>query len=1289
MWKPTKFSQSRFMSYLPMNATPLRILVLAIFSCLLFMLQSEVGHAAEITILDNIVIVETDAYEVRFENGVINQLANKITDEVYTLSPDADGMSRGLGGRSGILRKDNTPIWTSGATAAEARKLSPLEAEIVFWQGQNQFRLSIAVDESTNDLLIRQDGVSDTAGVYGVQWGCGNLDIRNLELILPAQGGQILNVEYPKPSADFGYPGAWETQLAIIQGQRGGFFVRGSDPTFQFKQLRYERNLDSFALGFQTHNQAPFDSLTAARSVTWRLGTYTGDWRVPAERYRNWMERTFNPWRLSDMPAWVDNIGVVIMYGGVNIKFLNRLAEQIDPAKTLLYTAGWRKYPHDVNYPDYTARDGFGSFVESAHQLGFRVMLHTNLVGVSPYHPLYTEFRKSQFREPWGGNLMGWLWDQTEDSRRHAWINLADSSFRKLLVQQLRDVWEKYGVDAFHLDISHVVANDANGLIEGLNSSQGNILLHKELAEAMSGVVFSGEHLHEVTFFRESFAQRWKLPTEARAHPISTFLFSKYTLPYGYLGLPNPDGNPQLYQEYLDSYESWGVLPTLNVSSEQFEPEHTATHQLLSIARSWQQLGLKPDFDGDWESGTLFQFLGRDGEIARHRTTNVGSTFVLPNDGAGYERVFDATQVNTERSLPHWRAYNQTMILGLNPNQAYFLNDVPWDISQAHINTLPEGVSVTETRVTANAAVFRLERIRGAHNIDLLSNFHLVRTGIVLDGKELVRQRGATFGPTQATVSGIRKAAIYAHPPYQGATGDTFGEFTVALPESPKINLEFDIGLLDGSENSDGVTFIVTVQGDEIFRRHHDEQRWERVALNLTHYSGENVVLRLTTNPGPGGHTSWDWAVWGEPKIIVEPADTPINMGFFLPTEPIKHFPAEIQSVGGGQYFLETALPAQILLFFEPVQQVVPPFNLRSAEFVAGLEFDGIFRPGSAWGSGELRVADAGGVRKETIFAHPPRDGETVLQFLLALPQARDAAFAFSMGLGEGSSASNGVHFKVLLNGQSRFEHFIDTAGWEDARISLAEFAGEPVLLELVTNPAGSANFDKANWADLFITAEGVESESREDVNRDGSVNILDLVLVAQDFGQKIPANPRADVNKDGQVNVLDLVLVAGALGEDAAAAPTAFDILESKTTTPEEIVAIRQALDALEGTSEISRDVEMAIRLLRLWLTNLTQTVTETKLLPNFPNPFNPETWIPYQLAEGADVTVFIHDTGGRLVRQISLGFKPAGYYLTHSDAVHWDGQNENGEQVASGVYFLRFMAGEFSASRRVVIVK
>ena len=183
----------------------------------------------------------------------------------------------------------------------------------------------------------------------------------------------------------------------------------------------------------------------------------------------------------------------------------------MDPAKTLLYLNQWRRDPFDVNFPDYTAKPEFGRFVEAAHQHGFRVMPHVNLIGVNADHPLYAEVQKFQYRNPWTGNLMGWFWDRTDIPRnRIAAINPASAEFRKYFVQQLKEVWQKYGVDAFFLDVSARVENDANGLIEGVNAGQGNVLLHKELAAAMPGVVFGGESLHEVTFSRESFAQRWK-----------------------------------------------------------------------------------------------------------------------------------------------------------------------------------------------------------------------------------------------------------------------------------------------------------------------------------------------------------------------------------------------------------------------------------------------------------------------------------------------------------------------------------------------------------------------------------------------------------------------------------------------------------------------------------------------------------------------------------------------------------------------------------------------------------
>ena len=96
-----------------------------------------------------------------------------------------------------------------------------------------------------------------------------------------------------------------------------------------------------------------------------------------------------------------------------------------------------------------------------------------------------------------------------------------------------------------------------------------------------------------------------------------------------------------------------------------------------------------------------------------------------------------------------------------------------------------------------------------------------------------------------------------------------------------------------------------------------------------------------------------------------------------------------------------------------------------------------------------------------------------------------------------------------------------------------------------------------------------------------------------------------------------------------------------------------------------------------------------ETALLPNYPNPFNPETWIPYQLSTPADVTLRIYAVDGRLIRRLALGHLPAGRYQNRSRAAYWDGKNELGERVASGVYFYTLTAGEFTATRKLLISK
>ena len=96
-----------------------------------------------------------------------------------------------------------------------------------------------------------------------------------------------------------------------------------------------------------------------------------------------------------------------------------------------------------------------------------------------------------------------------------------------------------------------------------------------------------------------------------------------------------------------------------------------------------------------------------------------------------------------------------------------------------------------------------------------------------------------------------------------------------------------------------------------------------------------------------------------------------------------------------------------------------------------------------------------------------------------------------------------------------------------------------------------------------------------------------------------------------------------------------------------------------------------------------------ETALLRNYPNPFNPETWIPYHLSEDADVKLTIYDVNGELVRDINVGHQTAAKYDTRSKAIYWDGRNRFGEQVASGIYFYHLDAGDFSGTRKMVILK
>ena len=200
------------------------------------------------------------------------------------------------------------------------------------------------------------------------------------------------------------------------------------------------------------------------------------------------------------------------------------------------------------------------------------------------------------------------------------------------------------------------------------------------------------------------------------------------------------------------------------------------------------------------------------------------------------------------------------------------------------------------------------------------------------------------------------------------------------------------------------------------------------------------------------------------------------------------------------------------------------------------------------------------------------------------------------------------------------------------------------------------------------------------DLNLDGVVSIQDLVIVSNRFGWR--GKDIADVSGDGFVNIVDLVLVAAALGDGAAAPSEHPEALERLTAAD-----VRQWLSQAQHLKLTDATSQKGILLLQQLLAALMPK--KTALLANYPNPFNPETWIPYHLAKDADVTVTIYAIDGQVVRRLVLGHQPAGMYQIRSRAAYWDGKNAFGEPVASGVYFYTFTAGNFSATRKMLIRK
>ncbi len=207
------------------------------------------------------------------------------------------------------------------------------------------------------------------------------------------------------------------------------------------------------------------------------------------------------------------------------------------------------------------------------------------------------------------------------------------------------------------------------------------------------------------------------------------------------------------------------------------------------------------------------------------------------------------------------------------------------------------------------------------------------------------------------------------------------------------------------------------------------------------------------------------------------------------------------------------------------------------------------------------------------------------------------------------------------------------------------------------------------------------------DVNGDRRVDVLDFVLVGQRFGEEItePVTPNPDVNGDGKVDVCDFILVGRHFGEIYLPAVPSRDVW---SVDARYLPILIRMYDAMEEDSPSSDPDFLATkRLLRRLI--FSAKASRTEVFQNYPNPFNPDTWIPYQLREDAEVIIRIYTATGQLVRTLNLGRKSGGIYISKERAAYWDGRNAEGEESASGIYLYTVQAGDFAATKKMVIAR
>ncbi len=1013
----------------------------------------------------------------QFTRGALTALADSHNGTLFSASSeDTRAGIHTLGGDYWVAEAQHA---TAGAGLADAEQtLVPVGAP----EG-TRIEQRCAFDAASGELVLSQHATSPAPGLWGVEWSVGGIPLE-MNIIVPAFSGLRLTRNSPGAEMSFDYPMLWEAGLVIVEGGSGGFYVWAEDPKPGYKRLMIKRSSDGWRLSFVSMANAPFDDKCEVGPLRWRVGVYSGDWRVPAKRYRGWMEKTFSPTPVErQQPAWVKDIRACVTMP-LDLATLEALPLRLDPKQTILYAYDWRKSGYDRDYPTYDQPvERLDPFVQRAHALGFRVMLHCNYFGCDPLNPLYAQFQPYQVKSPWNAHEPEWWEWEASPPIKFAYINPACKAWRDVLVARFTTLCRDHAIDALHLDQTLCIDNDHNGLIEDMTMIEGNAALHRDLRAALPEIALSGEGLDEVTCRMEAFAQRhvfgmdhtkgtFSVEKLHMAHPISSYLLGPYTIICGYLGCAAPtDG--QIYGAWQEAYRNYGVIPTLKPNVNALKQPTGFSAQFFDEVAFWQGRGVRPDPDGDWPVGTAFPLRTTDGGSARYTTDRR-----LVCDGRDVIRTLYGVNAATGTGgIEGWQAYDGTQALNLDPAMWYPWREGASDKAAFHVaSAFPSGFAMDAAACRDTIAFARsragsdLALRVGDFMADAISGTRSFEGNVAEGPGELHAANGGRFEGAGDHLS--------AHPPYIGMGGSSYMRVPLGLPEDAErfaATVALNTGA-EGADRSDGVVFGVTVKADgeavsaEVLNATCTQQP---LTLDLRKVAGKRAEITLSVAPGPNKNPSYDWAEWFNPRIerrAEAEADLTLVPGSGPWSLALSALGEQSVQPGTDRITMPARFPGAMYLLRERPPVAVLPMDLAAMpREVFHISNGTVNEPVNV---PALAVCEnsVGGVKRPGLFAHPPNHGRTEVLVPLTLPPA-PALFHAWVGLRDGAEKSNGVVFRVEANGVAVAQAKSLAGPWQELRADLTPWAGKTVVLSLVTNADGDYVCDWACWGEPSLVS--------------------------------------------------------------------------------------------------------------------------------------------------------------------------------------------------------------------------